>query len=119
MQKNYTISCCAECPAFVKEGHFCKKRELMVEQDTSSPVDSTLVGSPDWCPLPDAVVAGNNMNIKYRKIARQILKCLDLELDDDSVTSIAHYLSTVVEIKDLKRMKGKKERNKLFPALLT
>jgi hypothetical protein len=115
MQKSYTISCCAECPAFIKRDYFCEKEELLIEeQDTSSPVDLTLTGFPDWCPLPDVEIVRDDFNAKLKKVARQILKRLDLDSDDDSVTLISHYLSTVVEIKDFKGAKNKAEGNELF-----
>jgi hypothetical protein len=112
MQKNYTISCCAECPAFIKKGNFCKKKELIIEQDASDFIDLTLVGFPDWCPLSDVKLVGDNLSVELKRVARQILKRLDL--DDDSVTLISHYLSTVVEIKDFKGTKKKAEGRGLF-----
>jgi hypothetical protein len=114
MQKSYTISCCAECPAFVSKSYFCKKESWVVEQDTSNSVDLTLLGFPDWCPLPDVKIVGDSLGVELKKVARQILKRLDLDLDDDSVTSISHYLSTVVDIKDFKGAKEKAESNDLF-----
>jgi hypothetical protein len=114
MQKSYTISCCAECPAFIKKENFCKKEEVIIDQDTSNPVSLALIGFPEWCPLPDVEIVGNNLSIELKKVARQILKRLDLDSDDDSVTSISHYLSTVVDIKDFKGAKEKAEGNDLF-----
>jgi hypothetical protein len=114
MQKSYTISCCAECPAFVRKDNFCKKNEMDIEQDSSNPVDLTLLGFPGWCPLPDVEIAGDSLSAELKRIARQVLKRLDLDLDDDSVTSISHYLSTVVDIKDFKGAKEKAESNGLF-----
>jgi hypothetical protein len=108
MQKNYTISCCAECPAFIRRGTFCKKEELTIEGDTSNPVDLILIGFPEWCPLPDIALVGDSLDVGLRRVSRQILKRLDLDLDDGTVTSISHYLSTVVCIKD---SKGEKEKN--------
>jgi hypothetical protein len=114
MQKSYTISCCAECPAFVKKDYLCKKKEMVIEQDVSSSVDLTLIGFPEWCPLPDVEIVGDNLSVELKKVARQILKRLDLDSDDDSVSSISHYLSTVVDIKDFKGEKEKAEGNDLF-----
>jgi hypothetical protein len=114
MQKSYIISCCAECPAFAKKDSFCEKEESLIEQDTSNPVDLTLLGFPEWCPLPDVEIMGANLSVELRRVARQILKRLDLDSDDDSVSSISHYLSTVVDIKDFKDEKKKAEGNGLF-----
>jgi hypothetical protein len=114
MQKSYIISCCAECPAFSIKDNFCEKEEYVIEQDTSDPVDLTLLGFPEWCPLPDAEIAGDNLSVELKKISRQILKRLDLDLDDDSVTSVSHYLSTVVDIKDFKGAKKKSKGHDLF-----
>jgi hypothetical protein len=114
MQKSYTISCCAECPAFDKKKDICKKEGLSLAQDSSTPVDLTLIGFPEWCSLPDVEIIGNNLDIEIKKVARQILKRLDLDSDDDSVTSISHYLSTVVDIKDFKGAKEKTESHDLF-----
>jgi hypothetical protein len=114
MQKSYTISCCVECPAFVKKDSFCKKKEMIVEQDASNPVDLSLIGFPDWCSLPDVEIVGDSLSVELKKVARQILKRLDLDSDDDSVTSISHYLSTVVDVKDFKGVKEKAEGNDLF-----
>jgi hypothetical protein len=114
MQKSYTISCCAECPAFIRKDSFCEKEETVIEQDSSNPVDLTLLGFPEWCPLPDVEIVGDNLIVELKKVARQILKRLDLDLDDDSVSSVSHYLSTVVDIKDFKGAKEKAEGNDLF-----
>jgi hypothetical protein len=114
MQKRYTISCCAECPAFIKKDNFCKKKDAIIEQDTSNPANLILIGFPEWCPLPDVEIIGDNLDVKLKKVARQILKQLDLDLDDDSVISIFHYLSTVVDVKDFKGAKEKAEGNGLF-----
>jgi hypothetical protein len=114
MQKSYTISCCAECPAFIKKEDFCEKEEMTVDQDSSNPVSLALIGFPEWCPLPDVEIMGDNLSIELKKVARQILKRLDLDSDDDSVTSISHYLSKVVDIKDFKGAKEKMEGNDLF-----
>jgi hypothetical protein len=114
MQKSYTISCCAECPAFIKKDGFCKKKERVIEQNASNHVDLTLLGFPEWCPLPDVEIVGDSLSVEFRKIARQILKRLDWEPDDDSVISISHYLSTVVDVKDFKGAKEKAEGNDLF-----
>jgi hypothetical protein len=114
MQKSYTISCCAECPAFISKNIFCNKMDMGIEQDTSSPVDLTLVGFPEWCPLPDVEIVGDNLSVELKKVARQVLKRLDVYFDDDDVTSISHYLSTVVDIKDFKGAKEKAEGNDLF-----
>jgi hypothetical protein len=108
------ISCCAECPAFIGKDNFCKKEGWLIEQDTSNSVDLTLLGFPEWCPLPDAKIVGDSLSVDLKKVARQILKRLDLNLDDDLVASIAHYLSTVVDIKDFKNAKEKAEGNDLF-----
>jgi hypothetical protein len=64
-----------------------------------------MLGFPEWCLLPDVEIMGDNLSIELKKVARQILKRLDLDLDDDSVTLISHYLSTVVDIKDFKYSK--------------
>jgi hypothetical protein len=114
MQKHYTISCCAECPAFIKKENICKKEEMSIDQDTSSLVDLTLIGFPEWCPLPDVEIVGDNLGVEIKKVARQILKRLDLDLDDEFVTSVSHYLSTVVDIKDFKGAKEKEKNNDLF-----
>jgi hypothetical protein len=114
MQKSYTISCCAECPAFLKKDVFCKKEEMVIEQDSSNLVDLTLLGFPEWCSLPDVEIVGDSLSVELKKVARQILKRLDLDSDDDSVTSISHYLSTVVDVKDFKGAKEKAEGNDLF-----
>jgi hypothetical protein len=114
MQKSYTISCCAECPAFSRKDNFCKKEEIHIDQDTSNPIDLTLLGFPEWCSLPDVEIMGDNLGVELKKVARQILKRFDLESDDDSVSSISHYLSTVVDIKDFKGAKEKAEGNDLF-----
>jgi hypothetical protein len=114
MQKSYTISCCAECPAFIRKDNLCKKEGWTIEQDSSSPVDLTLLGFPEWCPLPDVEIVGDNLSVELKKVARQILKRLDLDLDDDSVSSVSHYLSTVVDIKDFKGAKEKAEGDDLF-----
>jgi hypothetical protein len=110
MQKNYTLSCCAECPAFIGKNAFCQKRERVIDQDASSPGDAAVLGFPEWCPLPDVEIVANTLNAELKRISRQILKRLDLDTDDDSVTSISHYLSTVVDVKDSKCTK----RNDLF-----
>jgi hypothetical protein len=119
MQKSYTISCCAECPAFIRKDNSCEKEELIIEQDTSNPVSSILLGFPEWCPLPDVNIVGESLGAELKKISRQILKRLDLDSNDDSVTLISHYLSTVVDVKGFKGNKEKVERNNLFdlPAL--
>jgi hypothetical protein len=114
MQKSYTISCCAECPAFISKDNFCKKKEVAIKQETSNSVDLTLLGFPEWCPLPDVEIIGDSLSVELKKVARQILKRLDLDSDDDSVSSISHYLSTVVDIKDFKGEKEKAEGNDLF-----
>ncbi|MDR2408148.1 MAG: hypothetical protein LBE13_08560 [Bacteroidales bacterium] len=114
MQKSYIISCCAECPAFISKNNFCEKEEEIVEQDVSNPVDVTLIGFPEWCPLSDIEIVRSSLSVELKKISRQILKRLDLDLDDDSVTSISHYLSTVVDVKDFKGAKEKAEGNDLF-----
>jgi hypothetical protein len=114
MQKTYTISCCAECPALIRNGRFCNKQEREIEQDTSNPVDLILIGFPEWCPLPDVELIGDSLGVELKRVARQVLKRLDLDSDDDSVSSIAHYLSTVVDIKDFKGAKEKSEGNDLF-----
>jgi hypothetical protein len=114
MQKNYVISCCAECPAFNSKKRFCNKEELVIEQDTSNPVGLTLLGFPEWCPLSDVELVGDSLGVRLRGISRQILKRLDLDFDDDEVTLISHYLSTVVDIKDFKGAKEKTEGNDLF-----
>jgi hypothetical protein len=114
MQKRYTISCCAECPAFIRKDNFCEKEGYLIEQDTSDPIDLTLISFPEWCPLPDVESMGDSSIGEFRKIARQILKRLGFDFDDDSVISIAHYLSTVVDIKDFKGAKEKAEGNDLF-----
>jgi hypothetical protein len=101
------ISCCVECPAFIKKDNFCKKKEIDIDQDSSNPVDLTLFGFPEWCPLSDVEIVGDNLSIGFKKIARQILKRLDLDLDDDSITLISHYLSTTVDIKDSRGAKKK------------
>jgi hypothetical protein len=109
------ISCCAECPAFIsKSGNFCKKEEMTIDRDISSPVDIILIGFPEWCPLPDVEIVGDNLGVEIKKVARQILKRLDLDSDDDSVISISHYLSTVVDVKDFKGSKEKTKSNDLF-----
>jgi hypothetical protein len=116
MQKNYTISCCAECPALAEKGNqnFCQKNGFTFVQDTSSPVGLVLIGFPEWCPLPDVEIVGDSMGTELKRITRQILKRLDWDFDDDTVTSIAHYLSTVVNVKDFGREKEKAEGNGLF-----
>jgi hypothetical protein len=114
MQKSYTISCCAECPAFVTKNNICKKEEMIIDRDTSSPVSLSLIGFPEWCPLPDVEIVGDNLSVELKRVARQILKRLDLDSDDDSVISISHYLSKVVDIKDFKGAKEKTESNDLF-----
>jgi hypothetical protein len=116
MQKKYTISCCGECPAFVKRGNqtLCVKKEFTFEQDTSNPVDLTLIGFPEWCPLPDAEIVGDSMGTELKRIARQILKRLDWDFDDDVVSEISRYLSTVVDVKDFKREKEKAAGSGLF-----
>jgi hypothetical protein len=114
MQKSCTISCCAECPAFTRKDNFCEKEESIIERDTSEPVDLVLLGFPEWCPLPDAEIVGDNLNAEIKRVARQILKRLDLEVDDESVSSVSHYLSTVVDIKDFKGAKEKSKSNDLF-----
>jgi hypothetical protein len=114
MQKNYIISCCAECPAFIRKDNSCEKEELIIEQDTSNPVDLIFTGFPKWCPLPDIEIIGDNLSVEFKKIARQVLKRIDFDFDDDSVSSIAHYLSTVVDIKDFKDAKEKTKSNDLF-----
>jgi hypothetical protein len=113
MQKNYTISCCAECPAFLKKNNFCKKNEMSIGQDSSDTVNMILLGFPEWCSLPDVEIAGNDLNVELKKVARQILKRLDLDTDDSSVTSVFHYLNTVVDIKGFKDAKEKMEGNGL------
>jgi hypothetical protein len=113
MQKKYILSCCAECPVFRKD-NFCGKEDRSIEQDTSNPVDLILIGFPEWCPLPDAEIIGDNLNAEIKRVARQVLKRLDLDLDDDAVSSVSHYLSTVVDIKDFKGAKEKSEGNDLF-----
>jgi hypothetical protein len=114
MQKSYTISCCAECHAFIKKDILCRKEARIIDQDASNPVSLALIGFPEWCPLPDVEVVGDSLSVELRKIARQILKRLDFDLDDESVTSISHYLSTVVDIKDFKYAKEKAEGDGLF-----
>jgi hypothetical protein len=99
MQKSYIISCCAECPAFGKKNNLCRKVERITDCEFGM-AGAAILGFPEWCPLPDTEIAGDGMNTKFKRIARQILKRLELGLDDDSVTSVAHYLSTVVNIKD-------------------
>jgi hypothetical protein len=106
MQKNYTISCCAECPAFIRKSGLCQKGQQVVERDSSNPVDMALLGFPDWCPLPDIEIAGDSLTAELKKVARRLLKLLDLPPDDDLVTSIVHYLSTVVDVKDFKGVKA-------------
>jgi hypothetical protein len=114
MQKTYVISCCAECPAFIKKDGVCGKKEKAIKQDTSSIVDLTLIGFPEWCPLPDVELVGDSLGVELKRVARQILKRLDLDSDDDAVTSISHYLSTVVDIKDFKGDKENTEGRGLF-----
>jgi hypothetical protein len=114
MQKNYTISCCSECPAFIGKNCFCQKQNRFTEQEASNPVNESRLGFPDWCPLPDVEIAGGSLNAELRKVARRILKGLDRDYDDDSVTSIAHYLSTVVDVKDFRDAKNKMEGDSLF-----
>jgi hypothetical protein len=114
MQKNYTLSCCAECPAFIGKSGFCQKQDRFTEQEASNPVNESLLGFPDWCPLPDVEIVGDGLNAELKKVARQILKRLDLDPDDDSVTSVSHYLSTVVDVKDFKDAKKKMEGDGLF-----
>jgi hypothetical protein len=108
MQKNYILSCCAECPAFIGNSNYCQKRDRVIEQETSNFVDTALLGFPDWCPLLDVEIVGDSLNAELKKIARQILKRLDLDSDDDSVTCISHYLSTVVDVKDFKGAKAER-----------
>jgi hypothetical protein len=112
MQKNYTISCCAECPVFFKKGNLCKKRGRGIEQDASNSIDSALLGFPDWCPLPDVEIAGDSLGAELKRIARQILKRLDLDMEEDFIIPIAHYLSTVVDVRSFKSVKTKE--NDLF-----
>jgi hypothetical protein len=107
------ISCCVECPAFARKDCFCKREEVLIEQETSSPVDLTLIGFPDWCPLPDAEVVGDNLDVEFRRIARQIFKRIDLDFDEDSIVLISHYLSTVVDIKNFKGTGSKAESKNL------
>jgi hypothetical protein len=119
MQKSYTISCCAECPAFISKDSFCAKEERVIKQDASSPVDLTLLGFPEWCPIPDVEIVGGSLSIELKRIARQILRRLDLDSDDDSVTYISHYLSTVVDIKNFKGDKDKIRSPDLFDTPVT
>jgi hypothetical protein len=114
MQKSYTISCCAECPAYSKKNNSCKRKEMIIDQDTSNPVGFTLLGFPEWCPLPDVEIVGNSLGVELKRIARQILKRLEIYFDDDDVASVSHYLSTVVDIKDFKGSREKAEGNGLF-----
>jgi hypothetical protein len=119
MQKSYTISCCAECPVcrFRKDREaYCEKQGWLIEEDSGNPVNIVLIGFPEWCPLPDVEIVGDSLSVELKKIARQILKRLDLDLDDDSVILISHYLSTVVDIKGFKgaKEKAKAEGNDLF-----
>jgi hypothetical protein len=114
MQKSYTISCCAECPAYNKKNNFCKRKEMTIDQDASNPVDLTLIGFPEWCPLSDAVIVGSDLSVELKRIARQILKRLDISFDDDDVSSIFHYLSTVVDVKGFKGAKEKSKGDGLF-----
>jgi hypothetical protein len=99
MQKNYIISCCAECPAFLKNKNFCKKSEKKIHQNRSMSVDSIFLGFPDWCPLSSVEVVGDSLDAELNKISRQILKNLHILPNDDIVVSISHYLSKVVDIK--------------------
>jgi hypothetical protein len=85
---------------------YCEKQGWLIEGRSEDPVNSALIGFPEWCPIPDVEIAGSRLSLGFRKIARQILKRLDLDSDDDSVTLISHYLSTVVDIKDMKEMAG-------------
>jgi hypothetical protein len=57
---------------------------------------------------------GDSLSVELKRVARQILKRLDLDSDDDSVTSISHYLSTVVDIKGFKGAKEKAKGTGLF-----
>jgi hypothetical protein len=108
------ISCCAECPAFVKEDNLCGKEEISIGKGDPDPAAAVLLGFPEWCPLSDVKVAGDGLDAGFKKIARQILKRLDLDTDDDSVTLVSHYLSTVTDIKDFKGEKQKMESGGLF-----
>jgi hypothetical protein len=114
MQKSYMISCCAECPAFIKKNNSCKREGMIIKRDASNPVSLALIGFPEWCPLSDAEFAGGDFNVELKKIARQILKRLDVDFDDDLVVSIFHYLSEVVEVKNCKGAKERAEGGGLF-----
>jgi hypothetical protein len=117
MQKSYMISCCAECPAYrFRQGRepYCEKQGWLIEGSSENPVNPAFVGFPEWCPLPDVEIVGSSLSVGLRKVARQILKRLDLDSDDDSVALVSHYLSTVVDIKGFKGAKEKAEGNDLF-----
>jgi hypothetical protein len=122
MQKGYTISCCAECPAYrFRAGRepYCEKQGWLIEGDSENSVNPALTGFPEWCPLPDVEIVGGGLSVELKRIARQILKRLDLEPDEESVVLISHYLSTVVDVKDFKGAKEKSKGGGLFglPAL--
>jgi hypothetical protein len=105
MQKNYMISCCGECPAFIRKHNLCRKRDKVVEQEASTPVDCIMLGFPDWCPLSDIEIVGGGLNSELRRIVRRVLKMLEWDADDSAVTSVANYLSTVVDVKGLREVK--------------
>jgi hypothetical protein len=94
--------------------HYCERRGWLIDGDRGNPVSPALIGFPKWCPLSDVEIAGDDLSVEFRKIARQILKRMDLDSDDDSLVSISHYLSTVVDIKDVKNAKEKAEGDGLF-----
>jgi hypothetical protein len=92
---------------------YCEKRGWLIEGDSENPVSPALIGFPEWCPLPDVEIVGGGLSVDLKRVARQILKQLDLDLDDDSVISISHYLSTVV---DVTYFKGAKKSGRRRPS---
>jgi hypothetical protein len=99
MQKIYIISCCAECPAYkLRMGRmsYCEKQEQRIKENSENPVNSAMVGFPEWCPLETIETAGKT-NIDYRKEVKQILRIVANDFNPDNFLEASHYLNKVIE----------------------
>jgi len=98
MQKINILSCCAECPAYkLKDGRtsFCIKENREIESNSENPVNSALVGFPEWCPLETEISKGATKD--YRKEASQIARIVADDSYFDSLQEASYYLNKVVE----------------------
>jgi hypothetical protein len=100
MQKQYILSCCAECPAYKERRNGfpgCEKQGWRIEWDSGNSINPSMVGFPEWCPL-ETVTAQAEMNADYKKEIKRIMQIMEDDANPDALLEASHYLNAVVAL---------------------